>query len=394
MFLPDRSSALGVLHDFLPRAGKEYAAQRNYDNGPDQKTGVSKLSPWIRIRMLSEWEIVSEVLAMHTASSASKFIDEVCWRTYWKGWLQLRPSVWISYLGSRERYLEDFQSNIQYREAIDGRTGIDCFDAWAVELVDTGFLHNHARMWFASIWIHTLKLPWELGADWFLRHLLDGDPASNTLSWRWVAGLHTQGKSYLARADNIRKYTNNRFDVNAGLAKEPIEFDPYSHPSAQAISELPPIPSKTRLGLIVIDEDLNSLEWLGEGEAFEAKAGFFPLSSYNSQCISEKVVDFRRQAMANCVNGPILENVEDLSAWIIQERLQGVVLAEPTTGLWDSIRPELEAVLKKHSVSLYYARHWWDELFFPRATRGFFNFKKAIPKALEQLERTSEMTVH
>jgi deoxyribodipyrimidine photo-lyase len=64
------------------------------------------------------------------------------------------------------------------------------------ELVETGYLHNHARMWFASIWIFTLRLPWELGADFFLRHLLDGDAASNTLSWRWVAGLHTKGKHY------------------------------------------------------------------------------------------------------------------------------------------------------------------------------------------------------
>ncbi len=74
-----------------------------------------------------------------------------------------------------------------------------------------GYLHNHARMWFASIWIFTLRLPWVLGADFFMRHLCDGDPASNTLSWRWVAGLHTRGKTYLARASNIATYTGGRF---------------------------------------------------------------------------------------------------------------------------------------------------------------------------------------
>ncbi|MEM8657814.1 MAG: FAD-binding domain-containing protein, partial [Pseudomonadota bacterium] len=86
--------------------------------------------------------------------------------------------------------------------------------------------HNHTRMWFASIWIFTLQLPWQLGADLFLRHLLDGDPASNTLSWRWVGGLHTVGKTYLARADNIRKFTNGRFDPK-GLARAalPLEED-------------------------------------------------------------------------------------------------------------------------------------------------------------------------
>ena len=98
-----------------------------------------------------------------------------------------------------------------YRAAIDGETGIECFDAWSAELCETGYLHNHARMWFASIWIFTLKLPWRLGADFFYRHLLDGDAASNTLSWRWVAGLHTRGKPYAARADNIATYSGGRF---------------------------------------------------------------------------------------------------------------------------------------------------------------------------------------
>ncbi len=73
-----------------------------------------------------------------------------------------------------------------YERAVEGRTGIDGFDDWARQLVETGWLHNHTRMWFASIWIFTLRLPWALGAAFFLRHLLDGDPASNTLSWRWV----------------------------------------------------------------------------------------------------------------------------------------------------------------------------------------------------------------
>ena len=98
-----------------------------------------------------------------------------------------------------------------YLAAIDGETGIECFDAWSAELRETGYLHNHARMWFASIWIFTLKLPWRLGADFFYRHLLDGDAASNTLSWRWVAGLHTRGKPYAARADNIATYSEGRF---------------------------------------------------------------------------------------------------------------------------------------------------------------------------------------
>ena len=67
-------------------------------------------------------------------------------------------------------------------------------------------------MWFASIWIFTLDLPWELGAEFFLKHLYDGDSASNTLGWRWVAGIQTPGKHYLASEWNIKKFTNNRYE--------------------------------------------------------------------------------------------------------------------------------------------------------------------------------------
>ena len=111
-------------------------------------------------------------------------------------------------------------------QALAGQTGLDCFDAWVCELRETGYLHNHARMWFASIWIFTFELPWRLGADFFYRHLLDGDAASNTLSWRWVAGLHTRGKPYAARADNIRKFTGQRFNVrDEDLAKVDCELE-------------------------------------------------------------------------------------------------------------------------------------------------------------------------
>jgi deoxyribodipyrimidine photo-lyase len=84
--------------------------------------------------------------------------------------------------------------------AVNGQTGLTCFESWVTELVETGYLHNHARMWFASIWILTLGLPWRLGAVFLYRHLLDGDAASNTLGWRWVAGLQTRGKPYPADA--------------------------------------------------------------------------------------------------------------------------------------------------------------------------------------------------
>ena len=171
--------------------------------------------------------MIDAVLGKHSPAAAEKFIAEIFWRVYFKGYLEHRPSVWRAYCDNRDAALAALSDNADrhadYSEAVEGRTGIEAFDHWASELVETGYLHNHARMWFASIWIFTLELDWQLGADFFLRHLIDGDAASNTLSWRWVGGLHTKGKTYLARAENIARYTANHPAgpfAAAGLARD------------------------------------------------------------------------------------------------------------------------------------------------------------------------------
>lgn len=200
---------------FVPRMGRAYEQKRNYDNGEGQHTDVSTLSPYIRRRLITEQEVVTAALNAHGPDGAAKFIEEVIWRGYYKGWLERRPQVWTSYVAGRDADLAALERDRRLRRDVElaetGTTGLDYFDAWARELVDTGYLHNHARMWFASIWIFTLKLPWRLGADFFYRHLLDGDAAANTLNWRWAAGLHTRGKPYAARRDNIDTYTRGRF---------------------------------------------------------------------------------------------------------------------------------------------------------------------------------------
>ncbi|MFU7529530.1 FAD-binding domain-containing protein [Qipengyuania sp. ASV99] len=216
-FEPTRSAGLKRLEEFLPHAGRAYTNIRNHDEGaPDAgwRRGVSQLSPWLHTGLLSEAEVIAAVLRAHSFDAAEKFVAEVFWRIYFKGYLQQRPVIWRSYVSNRDAALHDIETgagrSADYVQAISGETGIAAFDHWARELVSTGYLHNHARMWFASIWIFTLRLDWHLGADFFLRHLVDGDAASNTLSWRWVGGLHTKGKTYLARADNIARYTANR----------------------------------------------------------------------------------------------------------------------------------------------------------------------------------------
>jgi len=216
-FTASRTAALARLSEFLPRAGRAYANNRNHDDGVsgagEMRSNVSQLSPWLHAGLIGEAEVVDTVLGKHSPAAAEKFIAEVFWRVYFKGYLEQRPSVWRAYCEDRDAAFERMAANAglqkAYNEAVEGRTGITAFDHWAQELVRTGYLHNHARMWFASIWIFTLKLDWQLGADFFLRHLMDGDAASNTLSWRWVGGLHTKGKTYLARPDNIARYTAN-----------------------------------------------------------------------------------------------------------------------------------------------------------------------------------------
>ncbi|MFM7607329.1 MAG: FAD-binding domain-containing protein, partial [Alphaproteobacteria bacterium] len=157
---PTRSAGLARLAAFTPLMGRAYADGRNYDPGPGKPAHVSVLSPYVRHRLITEQEVVAAAIAAHGAEVADKFIQEVFWRSYWKGWLAQRPAVWDAY---RARVAASVAAPPEgYEAAIAGRAGIACFDAWVQELVETGYLHNHARMWFASIWIFTLRLPWFL----------------------------------------------------------------------------------------------------------------------------------------------------------------------------------------------------------------------------------------
>ena len=253
---PTRARGLNRLAEFCPAAGQLYAAERNHDNGPAAggRANVSQLSPWLHAGLLGAPEVLDAVLAQHSQRAAEKFIAEVFWRLYFKGYLEQRPAIWDDYRAGRDHALAALDANAGLRKAygaaVEGRTGIAAFDLWAQELQATGYLHNHARMWFASIWIFTLKLDWRLGADLFLKHLMDADAAANTLSWRWVAGLHTQGKHYLARAENIARYTAGHSGgplAAKGLAEdaEPLS-EPQDYP--RRLPDLPPPVSEADLG--------------------------------------------------------------------------------------------------------------------------------------------------
>jgi deoxyribodipyrimidine photo-lyase len=392
MFDPSRAAALDALAEFVPRAGRTYAELRNADEGPGARQNVSQLSPWIRVRQLAEEEVVRAVLEQHDVRAAGKFIDEVCWRTYWKGWLQLRPSIWTDYRRRVAELSQDAVAHDGVAAATSGETGIDCFDAWARELVDTGYLHNHARMWLASIWIHTLRLPWELGADWFLRHLLDGDPASNTLSWRWVAGLQTAGKTYLATRENIRRYTGNRFAVNTPLATEPRVLTD-SLPAIQPLAPPDDLNDAGRVGLLLTEDDLGAADWIGEHTAIAAVGAFFPTAAYAEMNIAEPVVNFRRAALnSRCAGVPNATRFDDMAGlreWLRSTAMQTLVLADPPVGIGSEGAPMIESVCAECDVAVRRVRNAWDALLWPRATHGFFRFKKAIPEAVSLARRLS-----
>ena len=388
---PTRASALEKLTDFIPKAGLSYRNKRNYDFGPSNHNYVSQLSPFIRRRILTETEILKAVLNKHGLSSAEKFVQEVFWRTYWKGWLEMRPSVWLDYQNDLSRLENQIMTQAGLRKswetACEGKTGIECFDSWAHELKETGYLHNHARMWFASIWIFTLNLPWQLGADFFLRHLLDGDPASNTLSWRWVAGIQTQGKTYLARRDNICKYTNNRFDP-IGLSSSAVPLTGNPHPNL-SILNLGNVPdSNLRTGLLIHDDDLD-LSPVIKGLKIEGTVAVNNLERISPWSCAKSVHTFvnsliedvstRYKDKIGLVN--FTSNPNEIETWYQENKIEQIVVAYAATGP----NALLIKTLIEQGLNVVQMTKDYDQSAWPHATHGFFRFKEKIPALINKL---------
>jgi deoxyribodipyrimidine photo-lyase len=380
-----RTAALARLAAFLPRAGLAYARDRNRDLPGHQ--AVSGLSPYIRHRLLLESEVAEAALATHGAQDAEKFLSEVYWRTYWKGWLELRPRIWSDYKQGLQAALNRVGTEAGFRKeweaACQGRTGIDAFDHWANELATTGYLHNHARMWFASIWIFTLRLPWELGADFFLRHLLDGDPASNTLSWRWVGGLHTPGKTYLATAENIAKNTNRRFSPE-GLATTTF---PLRAPSVPALGEAPTGDDWGRddkVALLMHEDDLDA-RWLLTRITPVATALAAIPSGRSPLTVAPMVMAFTTEALKDAaIRLPPSETfidgdlVGDLTKWALQSGATEITTPYAPVGpMADTLR-DLARALESDGITVTRALRPYDAEMWPHATHGFFRFREAI----------------
>tara|TARA_B100000614_G_scaffold89145_1_gene80716 strand:- start:714 stop:1841 length:1128 start_codon:yes stop_codon:yes gene_type:complete len=357
--------------DFIQKGLKDYSSQRNYDFGPKSRENISNLSKYISHRIINEYDLIREILSQYSLQKVDKFVQEVFWRVYWKGWLEHRPEVWKDFVNSSPTYSEE-----DYMKAINGETGIECFDDWVNELKKENYLHNHTRMWFASIWIFTLNLPWELGARFFMKHLFDGDAASNTLSWRWVAGIQTQGKNYLARESNIRKFTNQRY-INATLNENALPLESYKVYSIKEVRELHT--KQKYKNIVLFESDLNLSQRISFFENYE-NVFLLLLDNKNRNIkLNEKVLNFKsslQEAFMKEISNSQIIDKDDFKK--LNEEFDVIY---PSVGEnMDFLSREIKNISKLHFIGLKEDIFCWKF-----SKKGFFNFKKNIPEVINFL---------
>jgi len=373
-FLPSRAKALEQLDHFIENNLVEYSKLRNFDFGPNKKNNISYLSPYITHGIISEIEIIKQSLNKFSFSKNEKFIQEVLWRVYWKGWLELRPNVWSDYLTELKKIKNDFKDNQNYHEAIEGKTNTECFNQWILEIKENNYLHNHTRMWFASIWIFTLELPWQLGAEFFMQHLYDGDAASNTLGWRWVAGIQTQGKHYVASEWNIKKFTNDRFQkIKLNENASPI-FSSKTY-AANIKDFLNPkiLEDKT---LLIFENNL-SFEFNDFKDNQFKKVILISNDNKNRSIkLDEKVMNFK----ANLIEDQRKRLGKKSIACEIINISELKNISENVYAIYPSVGENLDFINSNELKNIQFFYRKLDQFSWQYCNKGFFNFKKYIPK--------------
>ena len=378
-FGTSRASAIENLNKFVNQNLFEYSKLRNFDFGPENKSNTSCLSPYITHGVISELEVIEKSLSKFSFSKNEKFIQEVLWRTYWKGWMELRSGVWDDYLIDLKKIKQEFKNNRDYLNAIEGNTKIECFNEWVNELKTYNYLHNHTRMWFASIWIFTLELPWQLGAEFFMQHLYDGDTASNTLGWRWVAGIQTQGKHYLASEWNIKKFTNNRFEnIKLNENAPPIISDKNYTILHKTFENPINIEEKN---LLVFENNL----------AFE-------ITDFTIQKFKKILLINNKNENRNI---KLSENVENFKASLIEQQkkrleersinceiidISEIKNLESAYCLYPTVGENLDYINQSSLKNIDFLYRRLDQNSWKFCNKGFFNFKKYIPKIVEDLK--------
>ena len=375
-FYTCREKALEALDTFINNDIVNYSSKRNYDFGPTDRKNVSCLSPYVSHRLINEYEISKKVLSKHSYQKVEKYIQEIYWRVYWKGWLELRPKVWDDFTED----LNIIEESENYYLAIEGQTKIECFNDWVKEIKEYNYLHNHARMWFASIWIFTLGLPWQKGAEFFMKYLLDGDAASNTLSWRWVGGLQTKGKHYLAQSWNIRKFLNKKYQ-NIELRENVLPLIDNREYKISPI-EIQKNNNKNEY-LIVFENDL-SIESL---KIKNYKKIYFVLLDNKSRLLKldSKVLNYKKNIIKDQINkinnSFVLINENEIEELL--ENLKNFDIVYPSIGENMSF---LKKMIKEKKLNLNFITRGEDIFCWNFSNKGYFNFKSNIPKILAKFQ--------
>ena len=375
-FVTTRKEALDVMERYIENNISDYTAKRNFDFGPQNRKNISCLSPYITHRLISEYEVAKKTLSKYPYQKVEKFIQEIFWRVYWKGWLELRPKVWTDFVEDTK----NIENTKEYEKAINGETNIDCFNDWVKELKENNYLHNHTRMWFASIWVFTLKLPWQKGAEFFLRELYDGDAASNTLSWRWVAGIQTKGKNYIAQNWNINKFTNNKYkDLKLNENPQPIIDQRDYKVSPLSISN-----NETASDKLVFFE--NELDFQFFNIDNHKKVYCILLANDERQVkLGSKVLDYKKNLIKNQIqnSGLKIEFIEGNKFIELSSNDKDFDIVYPSIGENMSF---LKRVIKKNNLNINYLTREEDNYCWQFSNKGYFNFKSNIPKILSQFK--------
>ena len=375
LFPTNKADIYKNLDFFIENFLQNYASKRNFDLGPPHPN-VSKLSPYIKRRFLSEKEILETIFPKYSLNLVDKFVQEIFWRTYWRGWLEFHPKVY-----------SEFEKNIKQYE-IPKKTGIECFDHWTEELLDTGYLHNHARMWYASIWIFTLKRSWEEGAKFFSDYLIDWCPASNTLGWRWVAGLQTIGKNYIARSENIKTFTNNKFYPENQLneTSSPIhsEINLNKHIISKIQYDEVNIKNldKSNLGLVLTNNDLSLHKSINKNTDHFAKCLFYMKSKSKSILVNNFEKDLFLNVLEDIPDCEFISSFDKLVTWAKSKKIKNLIFPFETVGNKILNDENLLSRLKSENINYIFLLRDWDKNSFPYTKKGFFPFKKKIPELL------------
>lgn len=373
-FKTTREEVLQDLENYINKEIVNYSTQRNFDFGPGKRKNVSCLSPYISHRLITEYEVVKKVLSKFPYQKVEKYIQEIFWRVYWKGWLELRPQVWTDFTED----LKGIEEDKNYQIAVSGKTEIQCFNDWVNELKENNYLHNHTRMWFASIWIFTLNLPWQKGAEFFMKYLYDGDAASNTLSWRWVAGLQTKGKHYVAQGWNIAKFTNNKYK-NVSLNEDaPPLVDKREYKLSSLEINKEDLESKT---LVFFESELN-IETLNLKDYQDIYCVFLSNEKRKIK-FDEKVINFKKKIIEDQANRfSNIKIIDEINFDKLTNEIKDLDVIYPSIGENLSF---LKSIKKKKNLNYNFIVREGDEFCWQFSNKGYFNFKSNIPKIIQKI---------